>query len=249
MNWLANGDFSTSFSNRSILASRNKHQISLLMNDDVRIHTDPQIVESEIVQFYEALFTSKGVLSDAQKLIIRDSLIWRVPAEACKALVIQPTMHEVNEAFQSMAVGKRPGPDAYGLSAEFYKYHWERVNQDLLDAFVNIFATGDVPPILNATTLSLVPKVDHPSSIRDYRPSSIRDYHPIFCCNNVYKAITRILMRRMSGLMQELVSPSQFAFILGRSLSDIILLLQELIRGYHKEDGVYKTAIKVDMVE
>ncbi|GAA0162266.1 hypothetical protein LIER_18394 [Lithospermum erythrorhizon] len=221
MNWLANGDFSTSFFNRSILASRNKYQISLLMDDDGRIHTDPQIVEIKIIQFYEALFTSKGVLSDAQKLIIRDSLIWR----------------EVKEDFQSIVVGKSPGPD--GLSVEFYKYHWERVNQDLLDAFVYIFATGNVPPILNATTLSLVPKVDH--------PSSIRYYCPISCFNNVYKAITRILMRRMSGLMQELVSPSQSAFIPGRSFSDSVLLLQELVQGYPKEDGVPKAAIKVDL--
>ncbi|GAA0172542.1 hypothetical protein LIER_26348 [Lithospermum erythrorhizon] len=165
MNWLANGDFGTSFFNRSILASRNKHQISLLMDDDGQIHTNPQIVEGKIVQFYEALFTSKGLLSDEQKSIIRDSL-FRVPAEACGALVMQPTMQEVKEAFQSMVVGKSPGPA--GFSVEFYKYHWETVSQDLFYIFVYIIATGDVPPILNATTLSLVPRVDHPSSIRDY---------------------------------------------------------------------------------
>ncbi|GAA0159495.1 hypothetical protein LIER_16255 [Lithospermum erythrorhizon] len=52
-----------------------------------------------------------------------------------------------------MTVGKSPGPD--GFSMDFYKHHWERVGQDLLDIFVYIFATGDVPLILNATTLSL----------------------------------------------------------------------------------------------
>ncbi|GAA0159494.1 hypothetical protein LIER_16254 [Lithospermum erythrorhizon] len=86
MNWLANGDFCISLFNRSILASKNKHQISLLMDDDGQIHTDPQIVEGKIVQFHEALFTSKGLLSDEHKSIIRDFLLWRVPAEACGAL-------------------------------------------------------------------------------------------------------------------------------------------------------------------
>ncbi|GAA0186547.1 hypothetical protein LIER_33835 [Lithospermum erythrorhizon] len=89
------------------------------------------------------------------------------------------------------------------------------------------------------TTLSLVSKVDHPSSIRDYRHIS--------CCNNIYNAITRVLMRRMSGLMQELVSLSQLAFIPGRSISDSVLLLHELVQGYHKEDEIPKLAIKVDL--
>ncbi|GAA0161541.1 reverse transcriptase [Lithospermum erythrorhizon] len=93
-----------------------------------------------------------------------------------------------------MAVGKSPGPD--DLSIEFYKKHWDKISHDIFEAFQYIFATGDVPPILNATTLSLIPKVVHPSNIRDYRPIS--------CCNNIYKAITKILMSEMSSFMPEL---------------------------------------------
>ncbi|GAA0163310.1 hypothetical protein LIER_39573 [Lithospermum erythrorhizon] len=63
---------------------------------------------------------------------------------------------------------------------------------------------GDVPSSVNDTTLSLIPKVEHPSSAKEYRPIS--------CCNNIYKAITK-----------------------------------ELVHGYHREDGVPKAVIKVDL--
>ncbi|GAA0165628.1 hypothetical protein LIER_20979 [Lithospermum erythrorhizon] len=223
MNWLPNGNFCTLFFSRSILAARNRHQISLLKDDDGQVHTNPQVVEKKIVKFYETLFTSKGLLNDEHKRIIRSSVMGRVPEEACVSLVVQPTLFEIMEAFRSMAVGKSLGPN--GLSVKFYKHHWESVSKDVLDSFLFIFVTGDVPALVNVTTLSLVPKVDCPSNIKNYRPIS---YY-----NNIYKAITRILMRRMSGLIHELVSPCQSAFIPGRSMSDSVLLLQELVHGYH----------------
>ncbi|GAA0185196.1 hypothetical protein LIER_32484 [Lithospermum erythrorhizon] len=136
-----------------------------------------------------------------------------------------------------MAEGKSSGPD--GLSFEFYKYHWEYIQEDLFVVMRDIFPTGRVPAWMNLTTLSLIPKVDHPSSVRDYRPIS--------CCNNFYKAVTRILMSRMKSLMPGLIFLSQSAFIPGRNLGDSVMMLQEMVQGYHVDDGVPKAAIKVDL--
>ncbi|GAA0158704.1 hypothetical protein LIER_38713 [Lithospermum erythrorhizon] len=65
----------------------------------------------------------------------------------------------------------------------------------------SVIAEGDVPSSVNATTLSLIPKVEYNSSVKEDMPIS--------CCNNIYKTITKILMNRMSRLMHRLVSPSQ----------------------------------------
>ncbi|GAA0170913.1 hypothetical protein LIER_25071 [Lithospermum erythrorhizon] len=102
-----------------------------------------------------------------------------------------------------MVMGKSLGPD--GLSIEFYKHHWEKIGRDIWEAFLYMFATGDIPSRVNATILSLIPKVDHLSNVRDYRPIS--------CCNNLY-------------------------------ISDSVLMLQEVVQGYHKENGVPKAVIK-----
>ncbi|KAL8122679.1 hypothetical protein AgCh_010876 [Apium graveolens] len=47
--------------------------------------------------------------------------------------------------------------------------------------------------------------------------------------------------------MPELVHISQSAFIPGRSISDNILMAQELFRGYERETGTPKCALKIDL--
>ncbi|GAA0153255.1 hypothetical protein LIER_11539 [Lithospermum erythrorhizon] len=54
-------------------------------------------------------------------------------------------------------------------------------------------------------------------------------------------------MGRMRGFMPEVISLSQSPFIPGRSLTDSVMILQELVQGYHKQDGIPKMAIKVDL--
>ncbi|GAA0159379.1 hypothetical protein LIER_16167 [Lithospermum erythrorhizon] len=134
-----------------------------------------------------------------------------IPTEACSVLNVQPSFQEVKEAFLNMAIGKCLGPDL--LSVQLC--------------------------VLNATTISLIPKTEHPSSVKEYRPIS--------CCNIFDKAITKVLMNRMRPLMHGLISLSQSAFIAGRNLGDSVLMLQELVQGYHKEDGVPRATIKIDL--
>ncbi|GAA0138549.1 lyase [Lithospermum erythrorhizon] len=71
---------STSFFSRSILATRNRHQISLLMDDDGQVYTDPQVVEDKIIKFYKTLFSSKGPLSETSSTC---DVANRVVLEAC----------------------------------------------------------------------------------------------------------------------------------------------------------------------
>ncbi|GAA0186369.1 hypothetical protein LIER_33657 [Lithospermum erythrorhizon] len=61
------------------------------------------------------------------------------------------------------------------------------------------------------------------------------------------EAVTKLLMGRMQKLMEDLISSSRSAFISGRNLGDSILMLQELVQGHHKEDGVPRAAIKIDL--
>ncbi|XP_074360896.1 uncharacterized protein LOC141701135 [Apium graveolens] len=52
---------------------------------------------------------------------------------------------------------------------------------------------------------------------------------------------------RLKKIMPALVDISQSAFIPGRSISDNILMAQELFRGYERETGVPKCALKIDL--
>lgn len=92
---------------------------------------------------------------------------------------------------------------------------------------------------VNNTIIALIPKVSTPSKITDYRPIS--------CCNVIYKCISRIITTRMKDGLMDIVSDNQSAFIPGRSISDNILLTQELMKNYHIQRGTPRCTFKIDI--
>ncbi|GKA99271.1 putative reverse transcriptase domain, reverse transcriptase zinc-binding domain protein [Tanacetum coccineum] len=92
---------------------------------------------------------------------------------------------------------------------------------------------------LNHTIIALISKVQ--------APSRINDYQPISCCNVLFKCISNIIANRIKHCLKTLIRPNQSAFILGRSISDNILLTQELMHNYHLDRGTPRRAFKVDI--
>ncbi|GJY29296.1 reverse transcriptase domain, reverse transcriptase zinc-binding domain protein [Tanacetum coccineum] len=72
----------------------------------------------------------------------------------------------------------------------------------------------------------------------------INDYRPISCCNVLYKCISRIISNRLKDSLTNLVNLNQSAFILGRCISDNILLTQELMHNYHLDRSTPRCAFK-----
>ncbi|GLT72077.1 hypothetical protein SLA2020_440400 [Shorea laevis] len=94
---------------------------------------------------------------------------------------------------------------------------------------------------VNATILTLVPKKINPAAMGDYRP--------IACCNVLYKCITKILSNRLLPLLGDLVGSTQSAFIPSRSISKNVLLAQELVRNYHRNEGHPRCTLKIDLMK
>ncbi|KAL0439659.1 UNVERIFIED_CONTAM: hypothetical protein Slati_2448900 [Sesamum latifolium] len=61
------------------------------------------------------------------------------------------------------------------------------------------------------------------------------------------QVITKIIVQRLSLVLDRLISPSQNAFVPGRSIGDNILLTQELFRGYNQQRLPPRCALKVDL--
>ena len=94
---------------------------------------------------------------------------------------------------------------------------------------------------INCTNIALVPKVPNPGSMHDYRPIS--------CCNTIYKCISKIIAARIKQCIPDIISPSQSAFVQGRSIADNVLIIQDLMLNYHRDMGPPRCALKVDIMK
>ncbi|GKC81533.1 hypothetical protein Tco_1137250 [Tanacetum coccineum] len=147
------------------------------------------------------------------------------------------TNEEIKAVMFSIGDDRAPGPDRF--SSAFFKKSWDIVGNDICRAIRDFFVNGKLLKEINHTFLALIPKVS--------TPLRVTDYHPISCCNILYKCISRILTNRIIDGIKEVISDNRSAFIMGRRISDNILITQELMYNYHRDRGPPRCAFKVDI--
>lgn len=108
----------------------------------------------------------------------------------------------------SINENKSPGPDGYGSG--FYKAAWNIVGGDICHAVQDFFRTGKLLKQVNATMITIIPKVPNAENASQYRPIS--------CCNVIYKCISKLLCSRLAKILPTIVSDNQAAFVQDRSL-------------------------------
>jgi hypothetical protein len=67
----------------------------------------------------------------------------------------------------------------------------------------------------------LIPKDDNPISMKDYRP--------IVLCNVLYKIMVKFIANILSGILPEIISPTQTDFIPRRSITNNVVIAFETI--------------------
>jgi hypothetical protein len=126
---------------------------------------------------------------------------------------------EISDALFQIGPIKAPGPD--GFPARFYQRNWELLKPDIIVAVKKFFATGHMPEGTNDTYIVLIPKVDNPVELKEYRPIGL--------CNVLYKIVSKCLVNRLCPLLGEVISENQSAFVPGRIITDNILVAYECL--------------------
>ena len=85
---------------------------------------------------------------------------------------------------------------------------------------------GFIDPKIAATLFVLIPKIDNPVHLRNFRPISL--------CNVIYKIITKVMVNRLRPFLDEIISPLQGSFIPGRGTTDNIIIAQEMMNFMHR---------------
>ncbi|GJY23686.1 uncharacterized protein Tco_0397344 [Tanacetum coccineum] len=232
--WLRVGDSNSSYFYKVIKGNINRSQIHSVEGINGGI-VEGRHVASCFVQYCEGFLgcaSSVDTISDPPRLFQN-----KISPDKARFMIRRVTDMEVKEAMFSIGKNKSPGLDGY--TSTFFKHAWEIIGKEVTEVVQDFFKNGKLLTEINHTIISLLPKVHSPSKVSDYRPIS--------CCNTIYKCIRKIISNRIKDSLQDIVSENQSAFVLGRRISDNVLLTQELMKNYHTMRGPPRCAFKVDI--
>ncbi|KAL0439728.1 UNVERIFIED_CONTAM: hypothetical protein Slati_2455800 [Sesamum latifolium] len=237
LNWLKHGDQCSKIFFRKINARRARQRIHQITDSAGVILKDTSQVSIEFVSYYQSLLGGLRQSRELDLSFLQPGLRHILIVDEAIELITPVTAAEIQEALFDISEDSAPGPDGY--SSAFFKAAWPEIGGDICAAIMEFFHSGRLLKQINATLLVLIPKVQLPVRVSDYRP--------IACCNVIYKVVTKILVRRMQRILHLLIDHTQTAFVPGRSISDNVMLAQELLAGYNQVRLPPRCTIKVDI--
>ncbi|KAF5815287.1 putative RNA-directed DNA polymerase [Helianthus annuus] len=234
VHWLKVGDQNSKYFHQSIKNRECRNKVNSLEDMDGTVFSGESVGEG-FVKYFKGIM---GVSADVGRIVDPGGLfVNKLSIDDAEQLVSKVSREEVKIAMFQIDDEKAPGPDGY--TAKFFKSAWGVIGEDVTDAVLEFFCNGKLLKEINATIISVVPKVKVPNKVNQFRP--------IACCNVIYKCISKVLCNRLKNVLGKLVCNNQSAFVPGRLISDNILLSQELVKGYEWAKGCPRVSFKIDL--
>jgi hypothetical protein len=115
-----------------------------------------------------------------------------------------------------------------------------KLTTSVISSIQYFFKGGYMFKEFNHTNIALIPKVVNPSMVHQFRPINLTNFN--------YKIISKILSNRFKPLLHKIISPTQSAFLKGRSIHDNTILAHELFHSMKRKKGNGGLmAVKLDM--
>jgi hypothetical protein len=110
----------------------------------------------------------------------------------------------------------------------FFSLCWGIIKQELMLAVNQFFSMNQQGlHLLNQAFIILIPKKPKPQRVSDFRPISLT--------HSFANIVTKILAKRLSPELHQLVSNNQTDFIKSRCIQDSFMYVQGVIRDLHKK--------------
>jgi hypothetical protein len=235
-NWIQHGDRNTSFFHNYASARRKRNFISKLKDEAGNWVEGTDALKPLVLNYFTNLFMSEVQETDLEFL---EKVQPRVNQRMNEKLTAPFMAEDVKKAMFSIGDFKAPGPD--GLHAVFYKKFWDLCGDEITHEVLLALNSRQIPEGWNDTTVVLIPKVENPELVTQFRPISL--------CNVIYKVISKMLSFRLKEILPEVISPMQSAFVPDRLITDNVLVAYESVHAIkNKRSGHNGTcAVKLDM--
>ncbi|GJY42770.1 RNA-directed DNA polymerase, eukaryota [Tanacetum coccineum] len=214
VNWAIEGDENSKFFHGII---NNKFSRSRI--NGISIHgswvTDPILVTSHIFNFHKCKFQNNVT----NRPRFTSNMFKKLTSLEVTLLDAPFTNVEIKEAVWNCGGEKAPGPD--GFTFKFKNFYGDTVGNDFIDMVKHFERNGSIPKGCNSSFIALVPKIQDPLHLNDFRSISL-----IGC---QYKVIAKVLANRLLKVINSIVSEVQTAYIQGRQIIDGPLIVNEIL--------------------
>lgn len=143
----------------------------------------------------------------------------RVLLEDKEELNAPISLVELGEAVLYLANDKCPGPD--GTLIEFYKANWLMVGPLVHTSIVKCIADEHFLAFFTKGAIVLLKKKDDQRLLGNKRPITL--------LNSIYKIRPKAMQRRLSPILQKIISPQQLTFLPGCNKHHNLLLVSEML--------------------
>ena len=212
--WLREGDANSKFFHSVLSSRRRRNALSSVLVDGVEIE-GVQPVRHTVFTHFAGHFQAQNV----ERPSVANLPFRTLSVLEGGRLIILFSVDEVKAAVWDCDSFKSPGPD--GVNFGFIKEFWHILKDDIMRFVSEFHRNGKLTKGINSTFISLIPKVDCPRRLNDFRPISL--------VGSMDKILAKLLANRLKVVLGSVVSESQSVFVHNGQILDGILIANEAV--------------------
>ena len=133
----------------------------------------------------------------------------------------QITIEEMGAALYTLNNDSAPGID--GIPVPFYKIFWGRIKHIFYESLMYSLSKGELSTSQKRGIITLFHKG------KNLRRDDLKNWRPITLTNTDYKIFSKCLALRLQNVLSYIINTNQSGFLKGRSISDHIRTLDDII--------------------